>query len=130
MTLAVSAKERLNVNISTMFVELALAMVNTMSQEGERVLQGSRGSNSPYRIVNRTGYPVFIWSDIDGHSGVKDVPSTQINHGKTVEWRFDDWKTMREVRYFLLYDSNNVTHSDCQARFFNWSQQYWPTFCR
>ena len=100
MTLAVSAKERLNVNISTMFVELALAMVNTMSQEGERVLQGSRGSNSPYRIVNRTGYPVFIWSDIDGHSGVKDVPSTQINHGKTVEWRFDDWKTMREVSIF------------------------------
>ena len=97
MTLAVSAKERLNVNISTMFVELALAMVNTMSQEGERVLQGSRGSNSPYRIVNRTGYPVFIWSDPDGSTNATAISAIRLDQDAKADWRFDDWKKMREV---------------------------------
>lgn len=97
MTLAITARDRLNINISTTFVELAIATFNAMTQEGDRVLKGSRGSNAPYRIINRTGYPIFVWSDIEGDSAVKDAASTQINHGKTVDWRFDDWKTMREV---------------------------------
>lgn len=127
--MAVTAKERLNVNISTTFVELALATVNTMSQEGERVLKSSRGSNAPYRIVNRTGYPIFIWSDIEGSSGVKDIAATQINNGSTVDWRFDDWKTMREVG--LYYDDNlrRLLIRNNQACLFDWSQQHRSSLC-
>ncbi|CAL1695807.1 unnamed protein product [Somion occarium] len=96
ITVAVTARERLNLNISTTFVELAISTVATFSKEGEQVLRSSRGSSAPYRIVNRTGYPIFVWSDIEANANVKDANATQINHGKTVDWRFDDWKTMRE----------------------------------
>lgn len=66
-------------------------------KEGERVLQKARGSYAPYRIRNRTGSPIFIWSDVDGSANAKDGASVKIANDETVDWRFDDWKTMREV---------------------------------
>ncbi|KAI0361599.1 vacuolar protein sorting-associated protein 13 [Trametes cingulata] len=96
MKMTVNANQRLDVNLTMTFVELALATSKMLGTEGERVLQKARGSYAPYRIWNRTGYPLFIWSDTDGSQNVRETTAKQIANGKTIDWRFDDWKTMRE----------------------------------
>ncbi|KAJ7634302.1 vacuolar protein sorting-associated protein 13 [Mycena polygramma] len=96
MHLTVSSRERLDLNLTTTFAELALNTLNMWAKQGEYVLQKARGSYAPYRISNRTGSPVFIWPDIDGSTSAKDVSAVKIPNDETVDWRFDDWKTMRE----------------------------------
>ncbi|KAJ4486135.1 vacuolar protein sorting-associated protein 13 [Lentinula aciculospora] len=96
LNISLSARERLDLNLSTTFAELAMTTVNMWSQEGEHLLRKARGSYAPYRIRNRTGYPVFIWTDDDGSSSSNDATGAQLSHDQTIDWRFDDWKTMRE----------------------------------
>ncbi|PPQ80804.1 hypothetical protein CVT25_001929 [Psilocybe cyanescens] len=96
LDLNLSARERLDLNISTTFVELALTTFNSWNQEGESVLQKPRGTYAPYRIRNQTGAPVFIWSDTDSTANTKDVDVVKILQDQSIDWRFDDWKTMRE----------------------------------
>ncbi len=92
-----TSTERLNVNLSTAFIELALETLNSLSREREHVLQKARGSRAPYRIRNITGTTLRLWSGAE--SDPSDVRRTVIvNDGQTVDWRFDDWRTMREVR--------------------------------
>lgn len=71
-------------------------MLDVWNREGERVLRTARGGDAPYQIRNRTGGSVYVWSDLDG-SASKDSPAVKVMDGETVPWRFDDWKTMREV---------------------------------
>lgn len=78
-------------------VELALSMFDAWQKEGDRVLRKARGGYAPYRIRNRTGGPINVWSDIGGP--VKHSPTVKIPNGETIDWRFDDWKTMREVAF-------------------------------
>ncbi|KAF8078623.1 vacuolar protein sorting-associated protein 13, partial [Lyophyllum atratum] len=96
INVTLSARERLDVNLSTMFAELATTTLQMWGKEGEHALQKSRGAYAPYRIRNRTGSAIMVWSDIDSTLGTKDTASVKILHDQTVEWRFDDWKTMRE----------------------------------
>jgi vacuolar protein sorting-associated protein 13A/C len=97
LLLSLSAQERLDVNISTIFAELALDLANTLSSQGEALLSKARGSYAPYRIKNHTGSSIYVWSDSDGSSDVNELNSTMIEDGKSIDWWFDDWKTMREV---------------------------------
>jgi vacuolar protein sorting-associated protein 13A/C len=90
-----SARERLDLNISTTFAELAITTLSMLGKEGEQVLQKARGTYAPYRIRNRTGLGLFVWSDIEGSA--KDTSTVKILHDQTIDWRFDDWRTMREV---------------------------------
>jgi vacuolar protein sorting-associated protein 13A/C len=95
-----SARERLDVNISTLFVELAMDLASTFSTQGEALLSQARGSYAPYRIKNYTGSSIYIWADTDGSSDMNELNSMLIENEKSVDWRFDDWKTMREVGTF------------------------------
>lgn len=95
-SLTLASRERLDLNLTTTFAELAINTLNMWSKQGEYVLQKARGSYAPYRISNRTGSPIFIWPDVDGSSSAKDVAAVKIPNDETVDWRFDDWKTMRE----------------------------------
>jgi vacuolar protein sorting-associated protein 13A/C len=93
----VTSNERLNVNLSTAFVELTLETLNTLSRESEHVLQNARGIRAPYRIRNLTGLTLRLWSDGGRASREANTNATMINDGETIDWRFDDWRTMREV---------------------------------
>jgi len=95
--LKLSARERLDLNISTTFVELALTTLKAWSQEADSFLKKARGAYAPYRIRNQTGSPIFVWSDTDSTANTKDVDAIKILHDQAIDWRFDDWKTMREV---------------------------------
>lgn len=92
-----SAQERLDLNVSTAFVELAVTSANMWGKEGQVLLQKARGSFAPYRIRNRTGSPLFVWSDDDANRDSKDASAIKITNDQTIDWRFDDWKTMREA---------------------------------
>ena len=91
-----SARERLDLNLSTTFVELAITTLSIWNK-GEHILQKARGTYAPYRIRNQTGAPIFVWSDTDSSANTKNIDSIKILHDQTIDWRFDDWKTMREV---------------------------------
>ena len=106
---SVTARERLDLNLSTTCVELALSMARMFSQEGEQVLRKPRGSYAPYRIRNRTGLPVCIWSDAEGGTVAADGARAEIQNEKSVDWRFDDWKTMREV-WHLYFECHLCPH--------------------
>jgi vacuolar protein sorting-associated protein 13A/C len=115
-----SAREHLDLNLSTTFVELAITTLSIWNK-GEHILQKARGTYAPYRIRNQTGAPIFVWSDIDSSAKTKDIESVKILHDQTIDWRFDDWKTMREVsepnlsfytspiqRWFSTYPQGNT----------------------
>lgn len=92
-----TSNERLNVNLSTAFIELFLETLNSLSRESEHVLQKPRGTRAPYRIRNLTGITLRLWAD-GGRTGRETRTNpTVINDGETIDWRFDDWRTMREV---------------------------------
>ncbi|KAJ7293574.1 vacuolar protein sorting-associated protein 13 [Mycena rebaudengoi] len=80
ISLTLSSRERLDLNITTTFAELAINTLNMWGKQGD----------------NRTGSTIFIWPDIDGSSSAKDVSAAKIPNDETIDWRFDDWKTMRE----------------------------------
>lgn len=100
-----SSRERLDLNLSTTFAELAITSLNMWGKEGDHVLQKARGSYAPYRIRNRTGSAIFVWSDLDGSSSSKDRTGLKILNDQAVDWRFDDWKTMREVNPYFFSNS-------------------------
>ena len=93
-----TSTERLNINLSTAFIELALETLNSLSRDSEHVLQKARGSRAPYRIRNLTGTTLRLWSGAERDpSEVKKTNAALVNDGETIDWRFDDWRTMREV---------------------------------
>lgn len=101
-TVTLSSRDRLDVNITTTFVELVLTTLDMWARDGTKLLQTARGTFAPYRIRNRTGGTILIWPDIDGKASSSEQTGTQLANEETVDWRFDDWKTTREVCYFAL----------------------------
>ncbi|KIY71623.1 vacuolar protein sorting-associated protein 13 [Cylindrobasidium torrendii FP15055 ss-10] len=96
ISLGLSARDCLDLNLSTTFAEMAVTSFNMWTKEGERVLQNARGSYAPYKIRNRTGSPIYVWSDDDGSGNNKENASVKVLSDDSVDWRFDDWKTLRE----------------------------------
>ena len=96
MAMKISARERFDLNLNTTFAELAMTTARMLGRESERMSQKARGSYAPYRIHNRVGRTITITSDSDdGNAKARD--EMELAHDKSVDWRFDDWKTMREV---------------------------------
>lgn len=97
LLLNLSARDRLDINVSTIFAELAMDLFSAFSTQGQSLLASERGSYAPYRIKNNTGSAIYVWSDQDGSKDVNELNSVHIENGQSIDWRFDDWKTMREV---------------------------------
>lgn len=89
----ITSHERLEVNVSTTFVETALAAVAAWNQVNLRATKFARGGVAPYRIRNQTGINLQLWSSHEG----KQVDMTTLNNNQETDWRFDDWKSLREV---------------------------------
>ncbi|GAA5925213.1 hypothetical protein JCM10213_008734 [Rhodosporidiobolus nylandii] len=88
----VSSKKRLELNLTSTFIELAMTTSALLSKEGDSVFKKPRGSNAPFLIKNRTGYAVSLWSEnadvaTQGH---------RLGDGQDIPWRFDDWRVARE----------------------------------
>jgi len=66
----------------------------------------ARGTYAPYRIRNETGSDILVWSETDGTANSRDVDPTKIVNEQLIDWRFDDWKTMREVCFSSFISTN------------------------
>ena len=58
-----------------------------------RTSGGVTSSTAPYRIVNRSGLPIQVWSD-NQHPGGSS--RTDIENENLIPWRFDSWRSLRE----------------------------------
>lgn len=127
------ARDRLDLNLSTTFAELAITTINMWGREGELVLQKDRGSYAPYRLRNRTGSPIFVWSDNDTTSGQQESNVIKLNHDQIIDWRFDDWKKTREVgpiTSFFCSDLTTNNNKKYPARFVVRTTQHRDSNCR
>ncbi|KIM32678.1 hypothetical protein M408DRAFT_326439 [Serendipita vermifera MAFF 305830] len=82
----------LYLNITTTFVELAIAATSGWAPDASRSLVRARGGTPPYRISNQTGSSLQVWSNTETGQGTPTV----LQHGQTIDWRFDDWRSLRE----------------------------------
>ncbi|KAL4070939.1 vacuolar protein sorting-associated protein 13 [Scleroderma citrinum] len=103
---SITARDRLDLNISTTLIELAIASIKMLGKEGEGVLQKARGSYAPYRIQNRTGSSLLFWSDDEVNATSRESNAVKIDHNRTIDWRFDDWKTTRE--HVTAYEQHSI----------------------
>jgi hypothetical protein len=93
--LTLSSRRRLEVNVTATFIETAITTLEIWRRESDNVLRMNRGENAPFRVRNRTGYPIRIWSETDDKRA--SPQSEYISDGQEIPWRFDDWRSMREV---------------------------------
>ncbi|KAL7343935.1 hypothetical protein BJY59DRAFT_711306 [Rhodotorula toruloides] len=92
LAIDVSSKKRLELNVTSTFIEVAMTTMSIMDREGDKVFKKPRGSNAPFLIKNRTGYPLSLWSE----SADAGAQGQRLDDGDDVPWRFDDWRTARE----------------------------------
>lgn len=97
LSLVLSARERLDINLTASFAEVAMTSFNMWSREGKSVLQKARGTYAPYRIRNQTGASLLVWSEVDSSINVTEVETIPVHNDQTIDWRFDDWRATREV---------------------------------
>ncbi|KAL0951191.1 hypothetical protein HGRIS_007919 [Hohenbuehelia grisea] len=102
LRVGLSSRDKLDLNLSATFAELALTTWSMWGREGDRVLERARGSYAPYQIRNRTGNPVSVWHSRTVPPKARNEPdpgrrnSIRINNSQSIDWRFGDWQSMRE----------------------------------
>ena len=90
MSVKLSSRDRLELNVCATAMELALAAVNSMTKEIDKSRKHKRGGDAPYRIVNHTGHDVRVWTE------GRTETARDLTDGTTADWAFDDWRTVRE----------------------------------
>ncbi|WWD17860.1 hypothetical protein CI109_102304 [Kwoniella shandongensis] len=89
-----SASERLELNVSSAFIELAITSMTMWTKEGDRAKEG-RGTDAPFRVRNRTGLTILLWPEAaDLNKSVTGVK--RLDDGADVPWRFEDRKHTRD----------------------------------
>jgi len=94
MVIDVFSKENLNINITHTFIETALQVMTTIQKEPVHAATVNREALVPYLIRNRTGYPIHVWAESENNT---DIVVHKIKDGSDMNWRFDDWRKMRET---------------------------------
>jgi vacuolar protein sorting-associated protein 13A/C len=95
LSVRLTAAERLELNVTSAFIELAITTMTLWSKEADRV-KDSKGSDAPFRVRNRTGLPILIWPESrDLNKPVSGVK--KLDDGADVPWRFEDRRRTRDV---------------------------------
>ncbi|KIR30243.1 vacuolar protein sorting-associated protein vps13 [Cryptococcus deuterogattii LA55] len=110
LNVKLSARERLEVNLTSAFIELAITTMTVWSKEGERAMAG-RGSDAPFRVRNLTGLSILIWPEAtDLGKAVTGVK--RLDDGADVPWRFEDRKHTRENISAVRHNSLGIQLQD------------------
>lgn len=110
LNVKLSARERLEVNLTSAFIELAITSMTIWSKEGERAMAG-RGSDAPFRVRNLTGLSILIWPEAtDLGKAVTGVK--RLDDGADVPWRFEDRKHTRENISAVRHNSLGIQLQD------------------
>ncbi|GAA6061937.1 hypothetical protein JCM10212_001505 [Sporobolomyces blumeae] len=106
LSIDVSSKKRLELNLTSSFIDIALTTSTLLDRAGDQIFRKPRGSNAPFLIKNRTGYPLSLKNEHD--KGRDKDSAVQLADGKDIPWRFDDWRTMRENVNATSHNSLNI----------------------
>ena len=97
LSIKATSQERLDFNCSSSSVEAIKDLISAWHIENGDVLQRARGTYAPYRIRNRTGIVVSVWSENENDEAGSQASTVRMQSGDSIDWRFDDWKASREV---------------------------------
>lgn len=102
LSVDVASKKTFDVTITTNFIALASKSFAFLTQDQD-VIGKPRGTESPYRIRNYTGFDVVVRSK--NPSSEEDI-SVRLEDGQEAPWSFEHWEKMREN---MLNDSTAST---------------------
>ncbi|ORY32314.1 hypothetical protein BCR39DRAFT_523905, partial [Naematelia encephala] len=106
LNVRLTASERLELNLTSAFIELAITTATVWSKEADRVKEG-RGTDAPFRIRNRTGLTLLLWPEQrDLNKPVTGVK--RLDDGADVPWRFEDRKYTRDNVSAVRHNSLGV----------------------
>ncbi|CAG8552629.1 14898_t:CDS:10 [Dentiscutata erythropus] len=95
MVIDITSQKRLEVNISHIFLETMLTTLSIINHVSEHLTTTARGSRTPYILRNKTGYSMNVWAI--SSADANDTEVKLMNDGQELDWRFDDWRKMREA---------------------------------
>jgi vacuolar protein sorting-associated protein 13A/C len=97
ISINVVSRETAEFTVTSRSIATVSHFANLLTEKGELK---PRGEDSPYRIINQTGYDLNIWID-DGSDDKSQL--TLIKDSETIPWSFEDWRQVRET---LTIDTN------------------------
>jgi len=97
MAARVASSERLDLNITSTFIELALGATAGFNGARTAFQRIDRADEAPYKICNRSVADLVLWHDRDINNRTPHDQGTKLKSGDITEWKFDDPKTMREA---------------------------------
>lgn len=113
LNVRLSAAERLEINLTSAFIELAITTATVWSREGDRIKEG-KGNDAPFKIRNRTGLSMMLWPEPqDLTKEIKKNAAKTLHDGAEVPWRFEDRKTTRDNVSAVRHNSLGVKLENC-----------------
>lgn len=89
----VISRETAEFTVTSRSIAMISHFANLLSEKAELK---PRGEDSPYRIINETGYDLNIWIDDGRLDGDDRRQLTLIKDQQTLPWSFEDWRVVRE----------------------------------
>lgn len=94
LSIKLSADQRLELSLTSAFIELGITSMTMWSKEGERVKD--RGPAAPFRIRNRTGQEIAIWPESDDITVIPWHKRKVLEDGADIPWFFEDRQALRD----------------------------------
>lgn len=97
LTVRVSAEQRLEVSLTSAFIELGITSM-TLVSKGEAEKARERGPVAPFRIRNHTGTTIAIWPESGGdYTTIPWHKRKVLEDNADVPWFFEDRQALRDV---------------------------------
>ncbi|WFD25298.1 Vacuolar protein sorting-associated protein 13 [Malassezia nana] len=92
-TFTISSPHCLEINLAALMLETTTTMLSYLDEDN-RVREDKRHL-APFRIRNRTGYTLSVWSESATANGGRHLPQ-HLENGHDMPWSFSDWRSIRE----------------------------------
>ncbi|KAG5513316.1 hypothetical protein PMAC_001379 [Pneumocystis sp. 'macacae'] len=93
-SISLSSYKRLEIIVTSNIITTIMEMLQFLNQTQENILSKYQTFEAPYRIQNKTGYSINLWSNSS-----KDLDSKKkiykLKDGDTIPWKFENWRQMR-----------------------------------
>jgi vacuolar protein sorting-associated protein 13A/C len=99
INVSVVSRDTAELTVTSRAIATISHFANLLTEKGELK---DRGEDSPYRIINQTGYDLNIWIDDDSMDTTKEK-LTVLKDQASIPWSFEDWRAVRES---LAIDTN------------------------
>lgn len=109
-TFTLSSERRLEVNVAATMVETTNNMLQLLDKDNN--LREDVRHMAPFRIRNRTGYKLSVWSEQDASAPATRAGAHRIDDGREIPWVFGDWKSLRENPLEVSYNRLGVHIDD------------------